>query len=213
MIALRPGASDDQAAFGAFQGGVMASHKGSALVVVLAAALQGGCAEVPRKPVVLAPAIDVPRAACDTSVKILPLVARFRNTTGATIVFNLEGNHAPPLDPWYMGYRVHSGGPGQPFGLVHNSGHDSVWTNLVAIAPGEAVDFNVPIFGLRPEDYRHWFVIEMRDSKARSYWTGAFDLCSVPKPICGCPPPGGLAIGVQGGAQACPLGAANEQCH
>jgi hypothetical protein len=197
----------------------MATRKDSALLSLLAAVALAGCAAFTEQPdrerfAVISPDVPLPRAACDTSVKTLPLVARLRNTLGGEIRFNLEGGHPPPYDPWYMGYRVYSGGPGEPFGLVHNSGHDSIATGSVVIPPGGFADFNVPIFGLRPSDYRRYFRIVLRDTKGRAYWTPAFDLCSVPRVVCGCPGPGGLAVisPTAAPAQACPTGPARDAC-
>jgi hypothetical protein len=56
-----------------------------------------------------------------------------------------------------MAYRVYASAPGEPYELVHNSGHDSEWDRTVTVAPGDSVMFNVPIFGLRPADYYHYF--------------------------------------------------------
>jgi hypothetical protein len=177
----------------------------SAFPVLLLAALQAGCTAAPVRPVTVLSPPGIIHPTCDTSVGYIDMVGSIQNTTGADITFNLDGNSGPPYDPWYLGYRVHSGGPGEPFGLVHNSGHDSVWTGTVTIAPGESTVFHLPIFGLRPADYLRWFRIELRDSRGRSYWTPAFELCAFSKANCGCPRPGGLAVAGQAPGQACPL--------
>jgi len=184
------------------------------LTALLLAVLQAGCATyaAPGAGEDVIASFDLPPLACDTSAKFIPLATRLRNDTGGDIVFYLEGDHPPPYDPWYMGYRVHSGPPGGQFTLVHNSGHDSVWNRQVTIHPGEAVDFNVPLFGLRPSDYRRWHRIELRDSRNRSYWTAPFSLCGLPRGACGCPPPGGVAVGLQAPSQTCPVTAAGDRC-
>jgi len=92
---------------------------------------------------------------------------------------------------------------GEPFELVHNSGHDSQWDRTVTIAPGDSMLFNVPIFGLRPADYYHYFVIEYRDSKNRSYWTRQFDLCALAS-TCACPGRGATSAGGRATQTACP---------
>lgn len=175
-----------------------------AIPVLLLAAVQVGCAAIPRPNGGLPSHLEAPRPTCDTSVRYIYLAAKVRNTTSRDIEFHLDGQRGPRLDPFYMGYRVHSAAPGQPFRLVHNSGHDAVWNRTVAIAPGNSADFNVPIFGLKPVDYLRYFRIELRDSKGRSYWTPVFDLCSVSQATCGCPRLGVLAVGSQARRQACP---------
>jgi hypothetical protein len=190
----------------------MAKLTFSAFLVLLLAAMQGGCAAMPGRTDALRSSLEVVRPICDTSVRYIPLTARIRNHTNGDIEFNLDGDRGPPFDPWYLGYRVHSGAPGEPFRLVHNSGHDSVWTRTVAIAPGNSADFNTPIFGLRPADYLRYFRIELRDSKGRSYWTPVFELCSVSRTNCGCPRPGALTVSSQAPGQACPAAPARERC-
>ena len=175
----------------------------SALPVLVIAALQLGCVAVPRHAGGLPAHLQVPRPTCDTSVRYIHLAARVRNTTSRDMEFHLDGQRGPRLDPFYMGYRVHSAAPGERFRLVHNSGHDAVWTRTVAIAPGNSAEFNVPIFGLKPVDYLRYFRIELRDSNGRSYWTPTFDLCSVSRANCGCPRLGALAIGSQAERQIC----------
>lgn len=182
----------------------MAKFVFSTFSTLLLAALQVGCAAVPRPAASLPSHLEAPRPSCDTSVRVIYLAAKVRNTTGREIEFHLDGDRGPPFDPWYMGYRVHSAAPGEPFRLVHNSGHDAVWTRTVAIAPGDSADFNIPIFGLKPVDYLRYFRIELRDSKGRSYWTPVFDLCSVSRANCGCPRLGALAVSSQAGRQVCP---------
>ena len=180
----------------------MAKLNSSAAMLALLAALQAGCAATPSRGYAAFPIAEPLRPTCDTSVAYIEMVGSIRNTTGAAITFNLDGNGGPPYDPWYLGYRVHSAAPGQPFGLVHNSGHDSVWTSTVTIAPGDETVFNIPIFGLRPADYGRYFQIELRDSKGRSYWTRPFELCAFSRANCGCPPVGTAAAGAP---QACPV--------
>ena len=178
-----------------------------ALPVLLLAALQVGCAATPRSAGVLPSHLEAPRPACDTSVRYVYVAARVRNTTSRDIEFHLDGQRGPRLDPFYMGYRVHSAAPGEPFRLVHNSGHDAVWTRTVAIAPGNSAEFNIPIFGLKAVDYLRYFRIELRDTKGRSYWTPVFDLCSVSRANCGCPRLGASAVGSQARRQVCPAAA------
>lgn len=190
----------------------MAKLTFSAFSILLLSALPVGCAAVSGRAGSLHPSLQVPRPICDTSIRYIHLAARIRNDTNGDIRFHLDGDRGPPFDPWYLGYRVHSSAPGEPFRLVHNSGHDSVWTRTVAIAPGASADFNVPIFGLRPADYFRYFRIELRDSKGRSYWTPVFELCSVSRAICGCPRLGALAVGSQAPGQACPVAPAGERC-
>lgn len=204
FIARTAFVSDHRTAFRAPQGVVMAKLRFSALPALLLAALQLGCAAAPGRPDGLRSSPESLRPVCDTSVGYIYVAARIRNRSSEDIGFNLDGDRGPPFDPWYMGYRVHSSAPGELFQLVHNSGHDSVWTRTVQIAPGDTADFNVPIFGLRPADYLHYFRIELRDSKGRSYWTPVFDLCSVSKPICGCPRPGAVAVNSKDSRQVCP---------
>jgi hypothetical protein len=178
----------------------------SAFSMVLLALLQAGCAATPARPYALRPstAVAVPRPACDTSVQYIGLVARIRNGSSGSVGFNLVGDRGPPFNLWYMGYRVYSSAPGEPFRLVHDSGQDWAWTRKLAIAPGDSADFNVPIFGLRPADYYRYFRIEVRDSNGIAYWTPVFELCAVSRPSCGCPRVGAVATGAQLAQQACP---------
>jgi hypothetical protein len=182
----------------------MAKLRFSALPVVLLAALQVGCATAPESAGILRSGVELPRASCDTSVRYIDLDARVRNNSNGDIEFNLVGDRGPPFDLWYMGYRVHSAAPGEPFRLVHDSGQNWAWTRKVAIDPGNSANFKAPIFGLRPADYLRYFRIELRDSKGRSYWTPVFELCSVLRTSCGCPRLGALAAGSPAPRQACP---------
>ena len=182
----------------------MARIRFFAFPVFLFAALQVGCAAMPGRANGLRSSPEVPHPTCDTSIGTIYLAARLRNTTGEEIEFHLVGDRGPRLDPWYLGYRVHSSAPGQAFQLVHNSGHDSEWTRTVSIAPGDSAEFNIPIFGLRPADYYRYFRIELRDSKRRSYWTPEFELCAVSQATCGCPRVGDLAVSSQAPRQICP---------
>jgi hypothetical protein len=183
----------------------MAKLRSCAYPVLLLAALQAGCTDVPVRSYAVR-SIPAPiRPACDTSVKYIELVGSIQNTTGAAISFHLDGDRGPPYDPWYLGYRVHSSAPGEPFQVVHNSGHDSEWTRTLTIAPGDSAVFSIPIFGLRPADYLRYFRIELRDSNRRSYWTPAFELCTFAPANCGCPRPGAPAVGLQAPRQACPV--------
>src|SRR3990167_336957 len=198
--------------FRAQQGEVMVKLTFSPFPVLLLVALQVGCAAMPGRvdafrssPAVLSPT-------CDTSVKVIALTTRTPNHADRDIEFHLDGDRGPPFDPWYLGYRVHSSAPGEPFRLVHNSGHDAVWTRTVAIAPGNSAEFNIPIFGLKPADYHHYFRIELRDSKGRSYWTPVFDLCSVSRARCGCPRLGAVAVSSQAPLQSCPAAPAGDRC-
>ena len=182
----------------------MAKLGSCALSVLLLAALQAGCAATPVRTYAPGSIADAIHPTCDTSVNYIEMVGTIRNTTGADITFNLDGDSGPPFHPWYLGYRIHSGAPGQPFGIVHNSGNDSVWTSTVTIAPGDSAVFSTPIFGLRPADYRNYFRIELRDSRGRSYWTPAFELCTFSRANCGCPRPGAVSGNQQSPGKACP---------
>ena len=177
----------------------MAKLGSSVFALLLLAALQAGCAATPTRPQTAYSPAEPLRLTCDTSVTYIEMVGSIRNTTNAAITFNLDGNGGPPYDPWYLGYRVYSSAPGRPFGLVHNSGHDSVWTSTVTLAPGEETVFNIPLFGLRPADYRRYFQVALRDSKGRSYWTRPFELCAFARANCGCP------TAAAGAALACPV--------
>jgi hypothetical protein len=184
----------------------------SAFPVLLLAALQPGCALVQGRADVPLASPTAPNLGCDTTVKYIPLVARLRNTTNGVIEFYLQDDHVVPYGLWYLGYRVHSGAPGAPLSLVHNANHGSIPTRRIRLLPGDAADFDVPIFGLGPGDYRDHFRIELRDSDRRSYWSEQFDLCDVQPVNCGCPPPGGVAIGLRAAAQACPATASRDRC-
>jgi hypothetical protein len=190
----------------------MAKLKFSGFSVLLLATLQVGCAGMPGRAGALRSSLEAPRPVCDTSIGYIYLAARIRNETNSKIEFHLDGDRGPPFNPWYLGYRVHSSVPGEPFRLVHNSGHNSVWTRTVVIAPGNSAEFNVPIFGLRPGDYLSYFRIELRDSKGRSYWTPVFELCAVSRARCGCPRLSTLAVSSQAQAQVCPAAPAPERC-
>lgn len=160
----------------------------STLPLLLVAALQAGCAATPQRGDPLRSSFEIPRPTCDTSVGLIHVYARIRNDTNRKIEFNLVGDRGPPYDLWWLGYRIHSSAPGEPYALMHNAARGSIWTRTVAVAPGDSVDFNVALFGLRPADYGRYFRIEVRDSKARSYWTPPFELCAVSNASCGCPP-------------------------
>jgi hypothetical protein len=190
----------------------MAKLNFSAFSVLLLSALQVGCAAMPGRADAFRSSPEVLRPICDTSVRYIPLIVRIPNDSNGDVVFNLDGDRGPPFDPWYLGYRVHSSAPGEPFRLVHNSGHDSIWTRTVAIAPGSSADFNTPIFGLRPADYRRYFRIELRDSRGRSHWTPVFDLCSVSRARCGCPRLSALVVRSQAPGHACPVVPAGDRC-
>ena len=191
------------AAFGARMESVMAKLRFSTFSIVLLAALQTGCATMPDRAAPLRSSVDVPRPTCDTSIRYIDLAARIPNNTNGDIEFNLVGDRGPRFDLWYMGYRVYSSAPGQPFRLVHDSGQDSAWTRKVAIAPGNSAEFKVPLFGLRRDDYFHYFRIELRDSKGRPYWTPVFELCSVARASCGCRRVGASSASSQAPRQAC----------
>ena len=190
----------------------MAKLTFSAFSLLLLVALQVGCAAMPGRVDALHSSHEVLRPTCDTSIRYIPLTVRIPNDTGRAVEFHLDGDRGPPFDPWYLGYRVHSSAPGEPFRLVHNSGHDAVWTRTVAIDPGSSADFNVPLFGLRPADYHRHFRIEVRDSKGRSHWTSVFDLCSVSRPHCECPRLGALAVSSQTSGKSCPAAHARDRC-
>lgn len=174
--------------------------------------LAAGCTSMHGRADVPLASLDAPALGCDVSVKYIPLVARLRNTTSGVIEFYLQDDHVAPYGLWYLGYRVHSGAPGAPLSLVHNANHGSIATRRIRILPGDAADFDVPIFGLRPGDYRHHFRIELRDSDRRSYWTEQFDLCGVQPVNCGCPPPGTVSIGLRAAPKACPATSSQDRC-
>ncbi len=182
----------------------MAKFGFSAISVLLCVLLQASCTSMPRRSAMLPAHLELPHPTCDTSVGVIHLATRFRNVTGQDIAFHLDDDRGPRLDPWYLGYRVHSAGPGERFSLVHNSGHNSEWSRTVAIAPGDVVEFNVPLFGLRPADYHRYFRIELRDANRRSYWTAPFELCAVSITNCGCPQRSAVALGSKDRQHACP---------
>lgn len=182
------------------------------IAVLLLAALQPGCASLHGRADVPRASLDAPNLGCDTSVKYIPLVARLRNTTNGVIEFYLQDDHVAPYGLWYLGYRVHSGAPGAPLSLVHNANHGSIATRRIRLQPGDAADFDVPIFGLGPGDYRDHFRIELRDSDRRSYWSEQFDLCGVQPVNCGCPPSASLSIGLRAAPKACPATASRDRC-
>ena len=189
-------------AIGAPQGQAMANFMLSAVSAFLLAALQAGCANSPARPVGFRSSPEPIHPTCDTSVGYIQLVGKVRNRGHGTIAFQLDDYGGPPYDPTYMSYRVYASAPGEPYELVHNSGHDSEWDRIVTIAPGDSMLFNVPIFGLRPADYYRYFRIEYRDARNRSYWTGEFDLCAVTT-NCGCPGRGATFEGEQTTPPAC----------
>ena len=164
----------------------MANFRLPCLSLLSVVFLLSGCA-VSQPSAVMRSSIGSPDLRCDRSVTYIDVVARITNDSNQVIEFNLDGNRGPPYDPWWQGYRVHSAPPGEYLGLVHASGHDSVWDRTIAIAPGSSADFNVPLFGLRPDDYLNFHTIELRDARGRSYWTPEFSLCSVSRPKCDCP--------------------------
>jgi hypothetical protein len=166
-------------AIGAAQGVVMAKFMLFAVSGLLLAALQAGCAGDPARRVMARSTPEPIHPTCDTSVGYVQLVGKVRNRGHDNIAFQLDDYGGPPFDPSYMSYRVYASAPGEPYELVHDSGHDSQWDRTVTIAPGDSMLFNVPIFGLRPADYYHYFRIEYRDARNRSYWTREFDLCAV----------------------------------
>jgi hypothetical protein len=164
----------------------MAKLGRSAFVVAISACLLTGCVSDPPRFSASLPEIVAP--ACDTSIEYVDLVGIVRNTENRTVAFHLDDHRGPPFDLWYMGYTVYAGTPGKPFQVVHYSGHDSEWDRSMAIAPGESGAFTIPVFGLRPADYYHYFQIELRDSERRSYWTPVFELCAFAR-RCACPQP------------------------
>jgi hypothetical protein len=193
----------------------MSKSRFQLLIVALLAGLQAGCGNGQPRVDLSDSSGDGPRPSCDTSVRYIDMGTRIRNASGSNIEFNLVGQKGPRYDPWWLGYRVYSGNLGEPMPLVHNASRGSVWDRTVTIAPGESAEFNTPLFGLRPGDYYHWFRIEMRDSKGRSYWTPPFDLCSVSQPTCGCRGSSAAAVSVLSRAppQACPTGAVPASCN
>jgi hypothetical protein len=189
-------------AIGAPQGVVMAKFVLPAVSGFLLAALLAGCAASPPRPVGFRSSPEPIHPTCDTSVGYIQLVGKVRNRGGGAIAFQLDDYGGPPYDPTYMSYRVYASAPGEPFELVHNSGHDSEWDRTVTVAPGDSVLFNVPIFGLRPADYYHYFVIEYRDARNRSYWTRQFDLCAV-STQCACSGRGAMSADGRAAQPAC----------
>jgi len=190
-------------ATGAPQGVVMAKFMVCAVSGLLLAALQAGCAFSTPRPMGFRSSPEPIHPTCDTSVGYIQLVGSVSNKRHGTIAFHLDDYGGPPFDPSYMAYRVYASAPGEPYELVHNSGHDSEWDRTVTVAPGDSMMFNVPIFGLRPADYYHYFRIEYRDSKNRSYWTREFELCAVS--TCSCPGRGAATAGARAMQPACPL--------
>jgi hypothetical protein len=206
---------DDLAIFGAPQGLDMSKPRFHLLIAALLVGLQVGCGANSQPRVDLSDSSgDGPRPRCDTSVRYIDMGTRIRNLSGASIEFHLVGRSGPRYDPWWLGYRVYSGDLGEYMPLVHNASRGSEWDGSVTVAPGDSVEFNTPLFGLRPSDYYRWFRIEMRDSKGRSYWTPPFDLCSVSRPTCGCPRTAAVAVAVgpPASSQACPVGPAPAHC-
>ena len=165
----------------------MANFRPCAFSVVLLAVLQVGCAANPAHRVALRSSPQPIHPTCDTSVEYIDLMVRIDNPGGGAAAFHLKDGGGPPFDPSYMAYRVHASAPGEPFQLVHDSGHGSEWDRTISIAPGESEVFHTPIFGLRPSDYSHYFRIEFRDAKNRSRWTPEFELCAVSAAKCSCP--------------------------
>jgi hypothetical protein len=165
--------------------------------------LQAGCAATPARPVGLRSSPEPIHPTCDTSVEYIELLGRIDNPGGGTAAFHLDDYGGPPFDPSYMAYRVYASAPGQPYQLVHNSGHDSEWDRTTTIAPGDSAMFNIPIFGLRPSDYYHHFRIEIRDARNTSYWTPEFDLCAVSAANCACPALGASGADGRTSRQAC----------
>ena len=167
-------------------------------LLLVVAVLQAGCATEPPRFSAALPEIVAPR--CDTSIEYVDMVGVVRNTGRREIAFHLDDHRGPPFDLWYMGYTVYSGAPGEPFHVVHYSGHDSEWDRTVTVAPGESAAFTIPVFGLRPADYYRYFRIELRDSELRSYWTPVLELCAFAR-RCECPQPGPMGAA----ARACPV--------
>jgi hypothetical protein len=190
-------------AVGAPKGVVMAKFMLSAVSGFLLAALLAGCAASPARLAGFRSSPEPIHPSCDTSVAYLQLVGRVSNKGHDAITFQLDDYGGPPFDPSYMSYRVYASAPGEPFELVHNSGHDSKWDRSMTIAPGDSAMFNVPIFGLRPADYYHYFLIEYRDARNRSYWTREFELCAVTA-NCACRERGAAAAGKLAPQAACP---------
>ena len=167
----------------------MANFRSRAFSVLLLAVLEAGCATGPARPVVLRSSPQPIHPTCDTSVEVIDLAVRIDNPGGGAAAFALKDGGGPPFEPAYMTYRVHASAPGEPYELVHDSGHGSEWDRKVSIAPGGSEVFHTPIFGLRPSDYSHYFRIEFRDAHNRSRWTPEFELCAVSPPKCTCPGP------------------------
>jgi len=154
---------------------------------VLLALLQAGCATSPERPVGLRSSPLPIHPTCDTSVEYIDLIVRIDNPGGGAATFSLKDGGGPPFDPSYTAYRVHASAPGQPYQLVHDSGHGSEWDRKISIAPGGSALFHTPIFGLRPSDYSNYFRIEFRDAHNRSRWTPEFELCAYSAARCICP--------------------------
>ena len=173
--------------------------------VLLLATMQVGCVNSPVRTVGIRSSPEPIHPTCDTSVDYIDLLGRIGNTSGSAIAIHLDDYEGPPFDPSHMAYRVYASAPGDPLQLVHNSGHDSEWDRTVSIAPGDAAMFHIPIFGLRPADYHHYFRIEFRDARNRSYWTREFELCAVTPVNCACPGPVATAGGAKAPRPACPL--------
>ena len=172
-------------------------------VLLLTAAL-AGCAASPVRSIGLRSSPEPFHPTCDTSVEYIDLFGRITNRSGGGIAFQLDDYEGPPFDPAYMAYRVYASAPGKPMQLVHNSGHDSEWDRVVGIAPGDAVMLHIPLFGLRPADYYHYFRIEIRDERNTSYWTPEFQLCAMIPADCTCATPVAGTTGAQPPRLACP---------
>ncbi|MEO8161203.1 MAG: hypothetical protein ABI588_07270 [Arenimonas sp.] len=203
FIARRAFLPEDGTAVEALQGVVMAKLMLSAFSVFLLAALQAGCAASPARPVGFRSSPEPIHPTCDTSVGAIELLGRITNPGGDDIAIHLDDQGGPPFDPSYMAYRVHASAPGEPFQLVHNSGHDSQWDRSITIAPGDSAMFNIPIFGLRPSDFYHYFRIEFRDARNRSYWTQEFELCAMSAANCACRGGGATAANALTPRQGC----------
>ena len=175
----------------------------SACSALLLASLQAGCAASPPRPVGFRSSPEPIQPTCDTSVDYIELLGRITNPERGSVAFQLDDHGGPPFDPAYMAYRVYASAPGEPYQLVHNSGHDSQWDRTITVGPGDSATFNIPIFALRPSDYYHYFRIEIRDANNTSYWTPEFQLCAVSAVNCACPALGASGAGAQTPPQAC----------